>query len=212
MHLVVGIMGWFASGKSVACRFLVDKGYYEIDVDEVGKKSHQILKSEIVAAFGEEVLEDNIISPKKLGNIVFSSEKELQKLNSIVHPWIKEEVKKEILENPHEHILINAAILPQLKLQELCDFVLMIDADEELLIQRGELRNNFPAAKVKGILSMQKSGNEYFETADYVIKNNGQLKEFYKKLEDFFQKLKEESHDVKRRKQCCSKRGGCKDS
>lgn len=200
MALVVGVMGWFASGKSEACRFLVNKGFHEIDADLLGKDALKILKDEVVGIFGSEILENNIISPKKLGNIVFNSADEMKRLNAVVHPWIKEQVKSIIDENKHSKILVNAAILPQLGLKDLCDVVLMIDSEKADLIARGQARNNFPPEKIESILDMQKSSNDYFNTADAIIKNTGTLHDFHNKLEGFYGQLEEESHDFTGRK------------
>jgi dephospho-CoA kinase len=199
MGIVLGVMGWFASGKSVACKYFDDKGFFEIDVDLVGKKALHYKKSEIVEEFGESILDDNDkISPQKLGNLVFTGRENIARLNRIVHPWIRERVGALIRQHRNEDILVNAAILPQLKLKPYCDRVLMIDAPKELIIERGKKRNGFPSEKVKSILEIQKKNNAYFETADDVIRNDGTLKEFYEKLDVYYEKIKEGNHDTGR--------------
>ncbi len=192
MAIVLGLMGYFASGKSTAAKYLVKKGFYEIDADLIGKGALKSQKDEIVSVFSTDILDSSgYISPKLLGDIVFNNEGEIGKLNFIVHKWIKEEIRKKIEELKQKKILINAAILPQLKLQEFCDKILMIRSDEKIILSRGLYRNNFSPKKVYKILEMQKKYNDYFRYADYQIVNNNTEDTFYAKLDEFYNKFLE---------------------
>lgn len=204
MPYVLGLMGWFASGKSKAAQFLTQRGFFEIDVDLVGKEALKECQNQIVSTFGQGVLKDlahsSIICPKKLGNIVFEDPKELLKLNLIVHPWIKKRVEEIILTCKKDKILINAAILPQIGLAPLCDCILMIHASQNKIIKRGIKRNGFSAQKIKFILLNQKKYNDYFKTADVIIKNNNSLLKFYQKLKKFVKNIGGINHDASGRK------------
>ncbi len=189
MGLVLGLMGWFGSGKTTAAKFFKKKDFLEIDVDEIGKDALIEKKDELVTQFGESILEEGEISPFKLGNIVFKDEVQLEKLNEIVHPWMVNKVKKVIKNNADKNILVNAAILPQLGLKRVCGKVLMIDAKPEVIVKRGMERNDFSEEKVLKILEMQKANNDYFGVAHVIIDNSSTLEHFEEHLNSFYDKL-----------------------
>jgi len=193
-------MGWFASGKSTAARFFAEKGFYEIDADQIGKEALKACAPQIVEVFGQGILKEGIICPKKLGGLVFENEANLLALNAVVHPWMREKIGELIQTCGQEKILINAAILPQLQLIKFCDQILMIDAPEPVLIERGMTRNGFSKEKVCSILEVQKKYNDYFKTADFIIQNHGSLKEFYRALESYAEKIGGKDHDASGRK------------
>ena len=112
------------------------------------------------------------------------------RLNALVHPWIKEQVRQRLQFLTGKDVLVNAAILPQIGLVEFCHRILLIEADESILIQRGMERNSFSALKVKKILDLQKRGNAYREIADDVIVNEGSVEELYRKLDVYWKSLR----------------------
>jgi len=197
MSVVLGIMGHFCSGKSYAASFFRGKGFLEIDLDHIGKEALIEKKKEITACFGEKILDENEISPKKLGAVVFEDETEIKKLNQIVHPWMVEKTKELIHQNKERNILLHAAILIQIGLKPLCNYTLYIDAPLKTIVERGIVRNQFSREKIKTILKMQKKNNAYSKHADFIIKNN----DFEKKLNHFYNKITEESNDDARRQQ-----------
>ena len=100
MTKVIGITGSIGSGKSTVSRHLTNMGYYVIDCDKI---SHSVLscnakaKEEITNEFGTDIIDqDGYISRKKLGSIIFKDKDKRIKLNGILHPKIKEEVKKRL--------------------------------------------------------------------------------------------------------------------
>lgn len=188
--MILGLMGTFASGKSTAAQYFVERGFIELDVDSIGKDALKHLRQEITAEFGSEILEGEDIAPAKLGNLVFLDEGAMGRLNALVHPWIKNQVKQRLQSLPGKDVLVNAAILPQIGLVEFCHRILLVEADESILIQRGMERNGFSAPKVKKILDLQKRGNAYREIADDVIVNEGSVEEFYRNLDVYWKSLR----------------------
>ena len=79
---------------------------------------------EIVAHFGEEILDEKgEINRSKLADIVFTDEKELKILNGIVHPAVKEEIRRKIAAEERKCtslFLIEAALLIEDNYEEIC--------------------------------------------------------------------------------------------
>jgi len=96
----IAIAGGIGAGKSLACDFLVKKGFSVIDSDDV---AHQIVEpgkpawQAIRDAFGDSVLKpDQSINREFLAKIVFSNDSARNRLNSITHPAIGIEVLNQI--------------------------------------------------------------------------------------------------------------------
>jgi len=142
--VVIGITGPIGSGKSVVADWFRKSGAEVIDVD---KLAHVFLEptqptfEEIISAFGDEILdEQGFIDRKKLGEIVFGSEKHLDRLNRIVHPPLVEELRRRIREakeRPAGFLLaIDAALIFQWDLEEDLDLVIWLDAPKETRRER----------------------------------------------------------------------------
>jgi dephospho-CoA kinase len=96
----IAIAGGIGAGKSLACDFLVKKGFNVIDSDDV---AHQIVEpgkpawQAIRDAFGDSVLQsDQSINREFLAKIIFSNDSARNRLNSITHPAIGIEVLNQI--------------------------------------------------------------------------------------------------------------------
>ena len=92
--MVVGVVGKSCSGKDEAVKFLVNEGFYEINVDKLGHEALKQKVDELVSSFGSTILKDGEVDRKILGPIVFSDPEKLKILNSITHPWMCEETEE----------------------------------------------------------------------------------------------------------------------
>ena len=93
----IGLTGGIGAGKSTVAEMFQRLGASVINVDEVG---HSVLTrssneyEEIVKLFGEEILNpDKTINRAALAEIVFSSERQLARLEAITHPGINKNQK-----------------------------------------------------------------------------------------------------------------------
>ena len=96
--MVIGLTGGIGTGKSTVARRLVEKGYRVIDADVISRsiiEKDEVIK-EILEKIDKDLFENGKINRKKLAQIVFKDEKKLDVLNSIMHPLIIREMKKEI--------------------------------------------------------------------------------------------------------------------
>jgi dephospho-CoA kinase len=96
----IAIAGGIGAGKSLACEFLVKKGFSVIDSDDV---AHQIVEPDKPAwqairdAFGDSVLKSDLtIDREFLAKIIFSNDSARNRLNAITHPAIGIEVLRQI--------------------------------------------------------------------------------------------------------------------
>lgn len=95
----IGITGGVGAGKSTVLDFLRET--YQASVCEADKVAHELQRpgegcyQEILKVFGPEILcDDQTIDRKRLGSIVFADVEKLKRLNGIVHPKVKEWIRK----------------------------------------------------------------------------------------------------------------------
>lgn len=175
--MVLGLTGKYCSGKNMAAKVFINRGWYEMDVDRFGHDSLKIMADKIVQAFGDGILSgDGSIDRRKLGTIVFGSKNKLSVLESIIHPEMINRCRKEIKNNSNKNILINAAILHHMKLNHLCDSVLWVESSLITRFKRGVSRDNLSFVSIlKRIYGQRKLDAKYWiEDVDvYSIENNG---------------------------------------
>ena len=116
--VVIGITGGIGAGKSKVIELLRQRfDFYVYEADKVAAKlmePDQDCYTEIVLEFGEEILnEDSTINRESLRKIVMSDSTKLEKLNSIVHPSVKNYFLDIIEKDIYPAIFIESAIILQ---------------------------------------------------------------------------------------------------
>lgn len=164
--MILGITGRVGTGKSTAAAYIqTHYSVWCIDMDKVG---HQILeqkgvKEKIAKQFGKDMIEDQKINRKKLGERVFADSVALKHLNDIVHPVMFEEIVRLIQVSKGDGIIVGA-LLAELKLESWCHKILNLDATDEILEQRvGE--------KFTKIAPHQRSREAYQQSATFTLTN-----------------------------------------
>ena len=189
--MVIGVTGVYCSGKNYVSRIISKFGFKNIDVDKIGHRALDIKKEDIVREFGKGILkmtgDDNKIDRKILGKIVFSDPEKLKTLERIVHPWMIKEVKRQILE--YSNCVINAAILIEMCLFVLCDYVIGIDVDTDVAIKRAVLRDGISEEEAKMRIRSQIPLKEKKHYVDIVIENNGSKEDLEKLILNLLIKL-----------------------
>ncbi|MFI3328850.1 MAG: dephospho-CoA kinase [bacterium] len=188
--MVIGLTGSIASGKTLTSNYLKSLNYKVIDCDEI---SHQIILKpndcyyKLIEEFGD-ILDGEEISRDKLRNIVFNNKELLNKLNSILHPAIYQEVKKQIT---NELVFIDCPLLFETNFKELCDQTLVISTKENIQIDRLIKRNNITKEEAKKRIQLQMSLKDKEKQATYIINNINDEQHLYKQIDDLLIKLKE---------------------
>jgi len=180
---IIGITGPIASGKSIVADFFMHKGVPVINADKIG---HEILlnekiKDQIIRCFGDLILKNGEIDRKKLGKIVFHDTQKLHELNAIVHPSLIKEILTRIENNTKPVIAIDAALLLQWNMNELCNHVILVTAPENIRIERLLKHSNLSFEEARDRVRAQQkfSGKD----ADFVIINDGSFEELNTQVE-----------------------------
>jgi len=181
IKIIIGITGGIASGKSTVANFFRQKNVPVIDADTIGhrilERSHIIQK--LIQAFGDDILHDGVVVRKLLGKMVFEEKENLHTLNAIVHPELIAEILKKIEEMDTSYIVIDAALLFKWNMDEICDYVLLVDAQEEIRARRLQKYKGLSFQDAMERIYAQES---FSKDADFIIENNGTVEELMEKL------------------------------
>ena len=198
--MIVGLTGGIGTGKSTVSRKLREIGYPVIDLDVISREviEYPEVIDELVRNFGNEILEnqDNTsrkksISRNKLRQTVFKEEKKVSVLNSIMHPPIVEEMRRQIeeLRKSYKTVFVEVQLLFEAKLEKEFDIIVLVYADKKTQLERVLKRDGRSEGEVQQIINAQMDMTEKRRVSNYIIENNGDSEMLDLEIEKFIKKL-----------------------
>ena len=184
--MIVGICGYTGSGKSSAAKYLCEKnGFAIIDADKLARKlmlENADLICEVGKTFG--VVRDGKIDFVKLGNIAFESVENLKKLNSLTFPYIIPAIKHETA--AADFAILDAALLPLISPQEICNFAIWMECDILARIERLRNRTNLSIDTIRNRIEKQMQLISRPPDCNFwkFIKNNSSFENLFSELDE----------------------------
>lgn len=188
--LKVAITGNIAAGKSVVENILRTKGHPVLDTDAV---VHDLLKrndtkSQVREQFASyDIFEGEEISRPKLGKVVFADNTLRAKLESIIHPRVKEEIAKffQLQETMNKKMaFVSVPLLFETGFDKLFNKIILVYANDDIRLKRLMERNDLPLEYAKNRLKIQMSQDEKKLKADFIVFNNTTFEDVEKNLEE----------------------------
>lgn len=189
----IAIVGNIASGKSTVENVLRKKGYKVFDSDIIAHEVLEDLSEKIIEAFKDyDILENGRISRQKLGALVFDDKNLKEKLENIVHPEIKDRLKKIFEENKLEkYIFVSIPLLFEVGWRNLFDKILFIYTEDKIRLNRLMQRNNFTKDEALARIKSQLPQEEKVKVSDFIINNNHSIDVLQKYIERFIIQLED---------------------
>jgi dephospho-CoA kinase len=191
--LTVGITGGIGAGKTTVCKIFEELGAKVIYADELAKEimeNDESLKKKIKKIFGEKSYIGGKLNRKFIADIIFSSDEKRKLLESIVHPAvikrILSDLKKIADEGKYNFVVVEAALIFESGFDKELDYVLVVDADDEIKIKRIMERDKCSKEEVLKRMRAQLDSKIKRELADMVIINDGDIDELRKKVSFFY--------------------------
>ena len=194
--LVVGLTGGIGTGKSEVSRILRELGAQVVDADEVGHEAyrhHSRIWKEVVSAFGEEVLgSTGEIDRKRLGAIVFNDPTAMGRLNSIMWPYMREQIREQIdvhRRDGAEVVVVEAALLLEAGWDSLVDEIWVTWSPEDEVVDRltrghgSGRRNGLSEDEIGSRIRAQISFEERSAHAHAILRNTGSKNELRQEVE-----------------------------
>lgn len=194
--LVIGIIGDIGSGKTTVAEMFRECGAKVLNVDRI---AHRLLFrngscfNKTVQVFGNRILKKGRISRKILGEIVFADLEKLAKLERIVHPQLKKQIRCVLLKNQRRRVVIilDFPLLLEMGFRRDCDLVVFVDAPKSLSVQRACARMGIARQQLRQRERNQKIIQEKMAGADVIVRNYSNKQKTKKQVRDIWQKVQQ---------------------
>jgi len=194
--LVVGLTGGVGAGKSTVSQMLADHGAVIVDADaiaravvEPGTPGFQ----EVLDAFGDEVLYyDGMLDRKALAALVFRDPVARGKLESIIHPLVRQQSDlMTALADDDAIVVHDVPLLAETGRTEAYDVIVVVDAPEDVRIARLLHSKGWDVAAAKDRIAAQSSSAQRLAIADEVVENTGDIAELQIQVDALWERLKQ---------------------
>lgn len=177
---VLLVTGGIGAGKSAVSRMLIERGVPVYFSDDMAKSLYDrdaSLRDSLRRLFGERVFRDGDVDRRALAELIFADEKKRRALEALVHPAVFRDFEVWKAERPDcALVAFESAILLDRGLPEgFADYVIYVDAPEELRLRRAMERDGSAAESVRRRMQSQKAGPEH-PAVDFVLDNSGDFK------------------------------------
>ena len=182
------ITGLIASGKSTLADILRGEGFVVIDADKVNKKLIEKGGTNYLAIKNERDFKDAFdgdrLDKNKLGQIIFSDPKKMEKLNSITHKNIIKEIEKEIESVDEKTVFIEIPLYFQMKEKFENDGVILVTCKKDVQIKRLMARDKISESFAKKKIESQDTLAYMVDNSDIIIDNSGDEEELRTKIKN----------------------------
>jgi dephospho-CoA kinase len=191
---VIAITGGIGSGKSTVRRIFEELGADGIDTDELARKvvepgtegSRQVRE-----VFGENCFDqEGRLDRKRLAREVFNDKAARSRLESILHPLIREEEALFIRDckrnDPAGLVVVEVPLLAEGGRFPGYDGVILVMAPEKTRLQRLERSGKYTRKDITARMKSQAPDSERAKLANWTIDNGGNLDETVKQIKKIF--------------------------
>ena len=174
---LVGVTGGVGAGKSLICKILNTIGVPVYSSDGRAKElmnNNEDLKKKIINNFGIESYKDNKIDNQFLSDKIFENTSYRLKINSLVHPFVKEDFHFWIKKNSNSNYLVKeSALIIESESYKDLDFLIYVSAEKNIRIKRVLERDpGRNEGDINKIIKTQIDDKKAMDFCDEVIDNN----------------------------------------
>ena len=190
---IIGITGSSGSGKSTVCEILNEK--YNVKIIDADKIAKELLTSgteyynDVISKFGREITDDvGEIDRKKLADLIYNDDKKREMLNNSTFYYVVKEIKLRAKEINNVDIIIDAPLLFESKLNDICNLTIGVIAKESVQIERIIKRDSISKEQACKRLKAQQTNDFYISKCTEIIENNSEYIETEKQIEKIAKK------------------------
>ena len=196
--LKVGLTGGIASGKSTVGRMFGELGCKVIDSDRITRQLFEPgtpVTAAVAAAFGPRVLAANgSVDRAVLAEMVFQNAELRNKLNSIVHPAIKERQAEFLAqiaaEDPRAIGIVEAALMVEVGTYKDYDKLIVVTCPPNIQRERLRDRSGLTNEQIETRIASQMPMEDKVKVADFVVDNSGDVGRTRQQVEDVYRQLR----------------------
>jgi len=180
----VALTGGIASGKSLLSDEFARQGVTVIDTDNI---AHQIVEPgqaalrEIESAFGPAIIDSGgKLKRRYLRDQIFSNPGARKKLESILHPRIRQAAARAIAKARSAYCILVIPLLAERGAYPGIDHVLVVDVEPETQIARLMARDGCSREQAQQALASQPSRKQRLSISDDVLDNSGTMEDAHR--------------------------------
>ncbi|NLC54645.1 MAG: dephospho-CoA kinase [Erysipelothrix sp.] len=183
----IGITGTIGSGKSSVTK-LISKYHKTLSADEIVAKLYQ--DKTIVKRVNKEILNSvsDVLNKQQLSEAIFTNKDLKIKLEQMIHPLVKAEVKN-WLDTNYGLLFVEVPLLYEANFQDLFDLVIVVVADQDKIIKRLSKTRGYSVKAAKQRIENQLSVEKKLEKADICLSNNGSYQDLVEKVIELLKTL-----------------------
>jgi dephospho-CoA kinase len=177
---VVGLIGGIGSGKSKVAAAFAARGARVIAGDDLAHEAlrQSEVKARVTERWGRGVFDERgEIQRGKLAAVVFADPAERRALEAIVHPWIRDRIRRDVDEARRDPavrlVVLDAAIMLETGWNEICDRLVFVDAPNEERLRRVTGQRGWTADELRARERAQLPLTEKAARADHALDNSG---------------------------------------
>jgi len=174
--MIVGLTGGIGSGKTTVAEVFKKLDSVAVYIADIEARkimnSSDVIRTQLLEAFGKETFKNNELNRQYLANVVFESTEKLTILNNIVHPEVKRCFQDFVAKNIDKaYVLYESAILFESNSAQQCDFVISVFLDKEERIKRVVSRDKTSKKEVLSRINNQWKEDKKLLSSNYIILN-----------------------------------------
>ena len=179
--IIIGVTGGMGAGKSRVLAYLEEKwSARTIRLDDISRSllaKNGLCYEETIHIFGEKIImPDGNLNRPMIAKMIFEDTGLRDRLNSLVHPAVKAEVRwiaEEMRQLDAGLLVLEAALLIEGGYREICDELWYIYADEKVRRERLKESRGYTDERISGTFATQLSDESFRTHVDFVIDNSG---------------------------------------
>tara|TARA_B100000886_G_scaffold299815_1_gene228531 strand:- start:3224 stop:3820 length:597 start_codon:yes stop_codon:yes gene_type:complete len=184
--MVVGLTGGIGSGKSSAANIFKEFGIDCIDADNVAKNIldlNENARKLFINEFGDKYIDkDNKINREILREDIFNDKSKIEKLESIIHPKVRDEIFKFIENSSSIYTIVDVPLIFETNSKDFYDKIVLVDCETNTQISRASQRDNRSNENIMKIIKNQATREQRLSIADYVISNDSTFENLKKEV------------------------------
>ena len=173
---ILGLTGGIGSGKSAAAQRFVELGVHLVDADQAARwvvEPGRPALASIVERFGPGVLlEDGQLNRAALRQLIFADPEQRRWVEALLHPLIGQEIFSYLAKAESPYAVFVSPLMIESGQYQRTDRLLVIDAPQNLQVERTLLRDQTSPEQVEAILKAQASREERLRHADDILVND----------------------------------------
>lgn len=193
--ITIGLTGGIGSGKSTVSSRLAELGAFIVDADLVAREivePGQPALAELAEAFDGVLNPNGTLNRAELARQAFATPEATKKLNAITHPRIRartEELFKQGRESGAEVLVYDMPLLIENGEVNKVDHVLVVDAPDELRIERLVQHRGLDEDDARRRIAAQIDRETRLGAADTVLDNSGSLEDLLTQVDGYWDGL-----------------------